>query len=146
MYTGSSLDDNHWHTVHIKRRARRVELRVDKQPVTKGKTFLSSSAQIQKGLIGYCFKYTDRPFCRQTDELCCGLTLNKMQDLTLLMFFRYKYRSKTVTKILLFGRKSILHLLVYGTVCKQCAFIVLSSVINVKKWTNPLLLAFEAIS
>ena len=29
----------------------------------------SSSVWRQKGLTGYCFKYTDRPFCLQTDEL-----------------------------------------------------------------------------
>lgn len=37
LYAGSSLDDNQWHTVHIKRRARRVELRVDRQRTSKGK-------------------------------------------------------------------------------------------------------------
>ena len=28
----------------------------------------SSSAQRQKGLSGYCFKYVDRPFCLQTEK------------------------------------------------------------------------------
>ena len=35
------------------------------------------SLEAKKGLIGYCFKYIDRPFCLQTDEyslnyLACG--------------------------------------------------------------------------
>ena len=30
---------------------------------------LISSAQRQKGLTGYCFKYRDRPFCLQTNDL-----------------------------------------------------------------------------
>ena len=25
----------------------------------------------QKGLTGYCFKYIDRPFCLQSDEVHC---------------------------------------------------------------------------
>ena len=29
----------------------------------------TSSAQWQKGLTGYCFKYVDWPFCLQTDVL-----------------------------------------------------------------------------
>ena len=29
----------------------------------------NSSAWRQKGLTGDCFKYIDRPFCLQTDEL-----------------------------------------------------------------------------
>ena len=50
MYTGASLDNNHWHTVNIKRRARRVELRVDEQPVTKGTNTQSSSVGMRMWL------------------------------------------------------------------------------------------------
>ena len=30
---------------------------------------LISSAWRQKGLTGYCFKYIDRPFCLQSDDM-----------------------------------------------------------------------------
>ena len=35
----------------------------------KGKSKMLTSVWRQKGLTGYCFKYTDRPFCLRTDAL-----------------------------------------------------------------------------
>ena len=32
-------------------------------------TKIMSSAQRQKGLTGYCFKFTDRPFCFRSDDV-----------------------------------------------------------------------------
>ena len=33
------------------------------------KEVYTSSAGRQKGLTGYCFKFIDRPFCLETDDL-----------------------------------------------------------------------------
>ena len=36
LYAGRALDDDQWHTVHIRRRARNVQLAVDKEKPVKG--------------------------------------------------------------------------------------------------------------
>ena len=38
LISGRSVDDNHWHTVHIRRRAKKVEFRVDREEPIKGRT------------------------------------------------------------------------------------------------------------
>ena len=34
-----------------------------------------SSARRQKGLTGFCFKYIDRPFCLQTNDLNIAMNI-----------------------------------------------------------------------
>ena len=47
------------------------------------------SVQRQKGLTGYCFKYTDRPFCLRTDEMQWAHKSQDHNDVALLILISF---------------------------------------------------------
>ena len=53
---------------------------------------ITSSVRRQKGLPGYCFKYTDRYFCLRTDDMCLwhgNININITRKLYLLVMGNY---------------------------------------------------------
>ena len=59
------------------------------------------SAWRQKGLTGYCFKYTDRPFCLQVDDFCIDHWFRKYDPL--LIYNECMYFLTVVMKKYKFG-------------------------------------------